>query len=359
MQEAKNISISTGSIIRTVLILALFVSLWFIRDIILVLLTSIVLASALEPSIQFFVKRKMPRVLAMICVYGASIGGFFALMYFFIPAFLQDMSTLIQAVPDDYNIIGMLFGGDGATHIGAAMDKNASLFEFFARNISNGGFTDVLMQFFGGFASFILVLVLSFYLSATERGIENFLRVVTPSRKAGYVVGLWYRSQKKIGLWFQGQMLLGVLVGVLTFIGLLLFGVKSAFFLAVIMIAFEVIPVFGPVLAAIPGIAIAFNSGISIAPNGGLSAALIITAMYVAIQQVESHVIYPLVVKKIIGTPPVIVIISLLIGWTLAGFMGVVLAVPVATTLMEYLNDISLEKMDSNGDLDKVSVEVV
>lgn len=357
MQEGKTISISTGTIIRTVLIIALFASLWFIRNIILVLLTSIVLASALEPAIQFFVKRKMPRILALICVYGASIGSILVLMYFFVPAFLQDLSTLIQAIPDNYNVLQMITGDDSATHISASLDKSASLFEFFAKNITNGGLTDVVMQFFGGFASFVLVLVLSFYLSATERGIENFLRVITPSRKAGFVVGLWYRSQRKIGLWFQGQLLLGVLVGVLTFIGLLLFGVKSAFFLAVIMIVFEVVPVFGPVLAAIPGITIAFNSGINIAPNGGITAALIITTMYIVIQQIESHVIYPLVVKKVIGIPPVIVIISLVIGWTLAGFMGVVVAVPIATTLMEYLNDISFKKEEDENN--KICVETV
>ncbi len=344
MQEGRTISISTGTMIRAVLVVALFISLWFIRDIILVVLTAIVLASALEPPIQFLVGKKVPRVISLILVYGLSLSSIFATLYFFVPAFLQDMSILLQAIPENYNVASLIFGSDNAPHLDMAIEKGATLLDFFAKNISNGGLTDVLVQFFGGFVSFILILVLSFYLSATERGIENFLRVITPSRQAGYVVGLWYRSQKKIGLWFQGQVLLGVLVGVLTFIGLLLFGVKSAFFLAVIMIILEIIPVFGPILAAIPGVAIAFNSGINIAPDGGLTAAGIIIGMYVVIQQIESHVIYPLVVKKIIGISPIIVILSLIVGWKMAGFLGVVLAIPIATTLTEYLNDVSFKK---------------
>lgn len=344
MQEEGDRTISTGTMIRAVLIGGLFWALWFLRDIILIMLTAIVLASALEPSIQFFVRRKMPRVLSLITVYGASIGGLLLMLYFFVPAFLQDVSILLQGLPKDYNVISLLFGSDSALHTEVAIEKGATLLDFFAKNIASGGTTDLLIQFFGGFISFVLILVLSFYLSATEHGIESFLRLITPARKAGYVVSLWYRSQKKIGLWFQGQMLLGILVGVLTFLGLSILGVKSAFFLAVIIIFLEIIPVFGPILAALPGIAIAFNSGITIAPEGGMTAMLIVTGFYVIIQQFESHLIYPLVVRKVIGMSPVVVILSLVIGLKLAGFIGVIIAVPVTATVMEYLNDLSREK---------------
>lgn len=348
MKEVQGISITTGTMIRVILVGLLFWCIWFLKDLVLIVLTSIVVASSLEPSIQFFVRHKVPRLIALIGVYLASIGGFFVMLYFFVPAFLQDLSMLLKALPQEYNVVGMLFGEDNAVHLDMALEKGASLIDFFAKNVASLGITDFLWQFFGGFASFILVLVLSFYLSATEHGIESFLRVVTPSRKAGYVVGLWYRSQKKIGKWFQGQLLLGLLIGVTTFICLLILGVKSAFFLAAIMIVFEIIPVFGPILAAIPGVAIAYTSGINIAPDGGFTAMFIVIAMYVIIQQVESHIVYPLVVRKIIGISPVIVILSLIIGMKLAGFLGALLAVPIATTLMEYINDVSYEKQNKD-----------
>jgi predicted PurR-regulated permease PerM len=344
MKDAQNFSITSGTIIRAILIGVLFWGIWFLKDIVLIVLAAIVLASSLEPSIQFLVKNKVPRVLSLIGVYLASMGGFIVMLYFFIPAFLVDMSLLLKALPEEYNIVGMVFGAENSANLGVALEKGVSLIDFFAKNISSLGIADFIWQIFGGFASFILIIVLAFYLSATEHGIESFLRIVTPSRQAGYVVGLWYRSQRKIGKWFQGQMLLGLLIGVITFICLLILGVKSAFFLAAIMIVFEIIPVFGPILAAIPGITIAYTSGINIAPDGGFTAMLIVVGMYVLIQQIESHIIYPLVVRKVIGISPVIVILSLIIGLKLAGFLGALLAVPVATTLMEYLNDVSYEK---------------
>jgi predicted PurR-regulated permease PerM len=71
---------------------------------------------------------------------------------------------------------------------------------------------------------------------------------------------------------------------------------------------------------------------------------IIIIAFYTIVQQFENHLLYPLVVKKIIGINPLVVIISLLVGYQLAGFLGVVLAIPLATLLMEFVNDLERDK---------------
>lgn len=344
MREERGLSITTGTMVRVVLIAALFWSLWFLRDLILIVITAIVLASSLEPAIQFFVKRKMPRLLSLVSVYSIGLGTLGVLFYFFIPAFLKDVSGLLNAIPKNYDFIASFFGQDSATHAEVAIEKGASLFEFFAKNISASGLTDIAVQLFGGLISVILIFVLSFYLSAQEHGIESFLRLITPSRHAGYVVSLWYRSHQKIGRWFQGQIILGLLVGALTFLGLTFMGVESAFFLSAIIIFLEIIPIFGPILAALPAIAIAYTSGIAFVPDGGLTAAASIAVLYFIIQQIESHLIYPIVVRKVIGMPPVLVILSLVVGWKLAGLLGILVSVPVTATLMEYLNDLSREK---------------
>ena len=72
---------------------------------------------------------------------------------------------------------------------------------------------------FGGVFQMLLIIIISFSLSVQERGIENFLRIVTPAREEGYVIDLWRRSQAKIGKWMQGQLMLGVFVGVLVYLG--------------------------------------------------------------------------------------------------------------------------------------------
>jgi len=334
--EDVTIHISTGTILRVILIGALFALFWFLRDIVLVVLTAIVLGSAIEPGIQYFIKKKIPRLLAVVLIYFFGATFLATVFYFFIPAFLEDVSRLLQVIPRylDLGPVGSL--GDGAI-------SAANVLDLFKNNINSGDSLRSATAFFGGFLSFVLVIVLSFYLSAQERGIENFFRLVSPIKDRTYVVDLWRRSQTKIGLWFQGQLLLGLLTGILTYLGLTILGVPNAILLAVIMALFELIPVFGPVLAAVPGIAIAYTNGIVFA-DPGVTAAFFVGIFYFIIQQFESHLIYPLVVRKVIGIPPVLVILALVIGGKLAGFLGILLSVPVTAVLMEFLNDVAKRK---------------
>ncbi len=349
--------ISSGTIIRIILIVGLFAVLWFLRDIILVVLTAVVLASAIEPIIRFFSRHNIPRLLSLVLVYAFGFGLLGGIFYFFVPAILDDVTRLIRIIPNYLDVTTFwnpLSGGSVTSqatsaiapmsaNIGQSAVQGANIIDLFKGGIEEGGVLHSFTVFFGGFLSFVLVIVLSFYLAAQERGIENFLRLISPHKSRSYVVDLWKRSQAKIGLWFQGQLLLGVLVGVLAFLGLSILGVSSPLFLAVTMALFEIIPVFGPVLAAVPGIMIAFTEGMRYV-EPGVTAALFVTLFYFIIQQFESHLIYPLVVRKVIGIPPVLVILALVIGAKVAGFLGIILSVPITAVLMEFLNDVAKEK---------------
>lgn len=341
--------VSTGTIVRAILIVFLAGVLWYLRDIFLVVVTAIVLASAIEPSVGFFTRKGVPRLAALVGVYVTGFGFLAALVYFFVPALLADIAALATALPD---IADAPFVANPLTEniaagvnnaLGEGIREGANILEVVRGRVAEGGAIDTAALLFGGLLSFVLVVVLSFYFAAQERGIENFLRLVTPLRSRGYVVSLWKRSQEKIGQWFQGQLLLGVLVGVLTFLGLSILGVSSALLLAVLAMVFEIIPVFGPILAAVPAVAIAFTEGIRVA-DPGLTAALVVVAFYFIVQQFESHLIYPLVVRKVVGIPPVLVILALLVGAKLAGFIGILLAVPLAAVLVEFLNDVAKER---------------
>jgi predicted PurR-regulated permease PerM len=135
----------------------------------------------------------------------------------------------------------------------------------------------------------------------------------------------------------QGQLVLAAMVAILVYLGLMVLGVKNALLLAFVAGLFEIIPVFGPILSAIPSISFAFV-------DGGMGLALLVAGMYVIVQQFENHLIYPLVVRKIVGVPAILVIISMIMGWQLAGFIGLIIAVPVVTMIVEYMDDIQAYK---------------
>ncbi len=349
-----NITISTGTILRTILVVGLFATLWYLRDIFLVVLTSIILASAIEPAVRFFVKHNVPRLLGLVLVYALGAGLFGGIFYFFVPALLDDVARLADIIPKYVDISSLwspLAGGSAIADSISNVGQSGNLLEVIKGSLAEGGALKSYSVFFGGFLSFVLIIVLSFYLSAQEHGIENLLRLVSPSRSRAYILDLWRRSQTKIGLWSQGQVLLGVLVGMLVFLAMTLMGLPSALFLALIAMVFELIPVFGPILSAVPGLVIAYTSGInppgnlvSLTVDPGVKAALIVMLVYFFIQQFESHLIYPLVVRKVIGIPPVLVILALVIGFKVAGFLGVILSVPITAILMEFISDVAKEK---------------
>lgn len=129
------------------------------------------------------------------------------------------------------------------------------------------------------------------------------------------------------------------MLGTLVYLGLLIFSVPNALLLAFLAAAFEIIPLFGPILASIPAIAIAFV-------NGGIPLALMVVGLYVIIQQFENQLIYPLVVKKVVGVSPIVSIVALAVGWQLAGLTGLILSVPIAAVVIELFDDFEKDKIE-------------
>jgi len=197
---------------------------------------------------------------------------------------------------------------------------------------------------FGGAFSFLMIIILSFYLAVQDDGVGYFLRLVTPLSHEKYVIGLWERSREKIGQWAKGQLLLGLIVGVLVYLGLSILQVKYALILALLAAIMELIPFFGPVISAVPAVLLGLSDNLVLG--------LLVLGFYIIVQQFENHLIYPLVVRKIVGIPPILVIIVLFIGAKLAGFLGLVLAVPITTVLLEMAADYQKRKhifREANG----------
>lgn len=344
-----NISITAGTIVKGLAIIFGAWVLWILRDLLMVVITSVILASSIEPGIKFLSKMRIHRIPAVLMTYLSIAAVFFALIFAFVPPIVDEAADITQKLPAmtqaiDKNILGdksILTNALWGDKKDGAIEAN-SLMEDFVGKLSgvdteSKGVLGAAGAIFGGLFSFVLIVVLSFYFAMQERGIENFLRIIIPFGNEDYAINLWERSKAKIGKWMQGQLLLGVLIFVLVYLGLTIFGVPYAMSLALLAGVLEIIPVFGPILAAIPGVALAFTVG-------GPTLALIVASFYLLVQQFESHLIYPLVVRKVVGVPPILVILALIIGAKLGGFLGILISVPVAAAIMELVEDIERKK---------------
>lgn len=335
-----SVHITTGSVVKILLLLSLAGLLWYLRDIVLIVLSAVVIASAIEPGVHALMRRGLGRLFSVVSIYAAVIGAFCATLFFFLPPVLNDAANLLQQLPATLSTLNLADVTHGLLpgHLASALSSAD-----FLRDLSNtlasstGGVFTTASAFFGGLTSLILIVVFSFYFSVQETGVDDFLRLITPVQHEAYVLDLWKRSQDKIGKWMQGQLILGVIVGVLLYLGLLILGIPHPLLLAVLAAVFELIPVFGQILAAIPAVVLAFTFG-------GVTEALLVMGLYAIVQQFEAHLIYPVVVKKVVGVPPLLVILALLVGLKLVGFLGVLLAVPIAGAIQELVNDIEKKK---------------
>lgn len=343
MKEA-TISITTGTIVKTALIgIGLFL-LYYLRELVLVVLTAVVISSACEPAVRFFMRARIPRLVAVILLYLILFMFLFGMFYFFLPTVLNDIKGFIGSLPEYLEAVsvflalgdfGFLFGlppGAASSDVVAQINQHLSLANVFGNSFSAAA------TVVGSIFSLILIIVFSFYFTVAETGVDDFLRVIAPKKYQPYLLNLWFRARHKIGLWMQGQVLLGVIVGVLVYLSLTIIGVKHALLLAVLAAVLELIPVFGPTISAVPAVLIAFA-------DGGLALGLVVIALYVIIQQFENHLIYPLVVTKVVGVPPLLVILGLIIGWNVAGFLGILLSVPISAALQEFVSDWSKGKV--------------
>jgi predicted PurR-regulated permease PerM len=346
MQEKLTVSISFGTIVKTILFILLLWALWELLNLVLVVLTAVVIASAIEPATKWFSRYRVPRVLGVLIIYVIVFAILFGIVFFFIPPLLDDLKELSSQLPGYLESINLSNENSFETISNGVLPETitdsfsiSEAIDSLSKSINelSGNIFKLVSTIFGGALSFVLIIVMSFYLAVQERGIENFLDIITPIKYEKYVIDLWQRSQRKIGLWLQGQLLLGLLVGILVYLALTVFQVRYALLLAVIAAIFELIPIFGPILAAIPAVLIGLL-------DGGISKGLFVVLLYVIIQQFENHLLYPLVVRQVVGVPSIIAIVALVAGGTLAGLLGMILSVPLAAVFMELFNDLDKEK---------------
>lgn len=345
-EKALTVNISFATIVKAVVFLLFIYALFLLKELVIVILASIVIASAIDPFTRILERIRIPRPFAVGIVFSGLITAVIAAISIFVPVLIEQFSGFILTIPDFLERLNFLAQGNTyfaeldvlgdiqyqLQNVDIISTVKAAIFGF------GGGVVHTAGALFNTVTQLILVFVISFYFAVQEKGIENFLRVIIPLKNEAYAIDLWKRSQAKIGKWMQGQLVLGLIMGVMTFVGLWIIGLREyALFLAILIAIAELIPLFGPILAMIPAIFLGFTVG---GPEIGLQ----ITGFYIILQQFENHILVPLVNKKLVGVPPLMVILSLLIGASLLGFWGLILAVPLAAAILEFTRDILARK---------------
>lgn len=334
------INISTTTIFKFLLVIGILALLYLLRDVVVIIIVSVILASALNPWVNTLQRHKIPRVVAATFIYLVFFGSFIGVLLVLVPPIVTQVSEMATHFPEYYNqVVSGFEEFQDFSLQQQVLDNLDSAFQALRFNIgqSTGGIFSLLGGIFGGFFSFIGVVVITFYMLLEDQALKKFIRSVTPVKYQPYVFQLVNRSQERLQMWLRGQLILSLIIGVLTYIGLEALGMEYALVLALWAGLTEFIPYLGPTIGAIPAVLIALTTG-------NFVLAIAVAVLYIIVQQLENHLIVPKVMGKTVGLNPLVVIIVMLIGAKLAGIPGLLLAVPFTLMIKAFTDDFSTAK---------------
>ncbi|MCL5436011.1 MAG: AI-2E family transporter [Patescibacteria group bacterium] len=332
-QQAENRHIASVSTLTIIKVVAVFLGLYFlflIRDIVLLLVISVILAAAISPLVEWLYTRgRFPRGLTVVLVYIVFISFVVLVFSLLLPKLAIEVVSLGNNIRDIQD---------------SQLLQSSGFHEFLSRlGLSNmlqnlgltlSGLTETIFQrtlgVFSGIFDVISVLVISFYLVIQQDGMNEFAKSLAPAEYHARIGSVVSKVQNRLGKWLLGQLALMFSIFLMTYIGLSILHIKYSLVLALLAGLLEIVPYVGPILSAVPAILIALLQSPLVA--------LIVVALYTFIQQSENYLLVPKIIGKSIGANPLVILIALLVGFKIAGILGMLIAAPlvaVGAVIME------------------------
>lgn len=310
------IAVAPITIIQTISIFLVLYFLYMIMDILTLIFLAFILMVALSPiSRQLQRHVKMPRMASIVVTYFIFVGIMVVFFGILIPPLVTQLGSLIKFInlPGLQEELGNLqFTVDDISNLTTRVGSSIGTF-----------FTIVTSTFAGVFTTFTL-FIMSFFLLQDRENLHKKVRWFTKSEATMEKTKLFIDDlEMQLGGWVRGELILMLLIGSLTYIGLLALSVPYALPLAILAGALEILPNIGPTIAAVPAIAIAYIA----TGNPVIAGAVLI--LNIVIQQLENNVIVPKVMSDNANVSPLVSIVSILIGVKLGGVIGALLAVPL------------------------------
>lgn len=306
--------------------------LYYARSVLAILFVSVVLSLGFDPLVTFLEKRKIHRILGTLIVFFLFFLMVGLAVYFMIPVVTIEATNFLQRIHDTvYTIFGV---GLPSNLLDAFTFSRDKLFTF----LSNADISvaSAVTKFLTTGAFAIVALLTSFYLSVEKNGTERLLRVILPDPYEEPVMRVFERFKVKIRRWFAAQISLSLVMGFIVSVGLWLIGVRYSFLLGILAAIFELVPVIGPIIVGTVAFFVAVTDSFLL----GVYA----VAFFVVVQQIEGHILVPLIIGKTMKVHPIVVLMALLAGAEISGMLGIVLAVPTAVIAQEIFNYLAARK---------------
>lgn len=306
-----------------------------IESITIIIIVAIFLAYVLYPAVRAL-NRRLPLIAAILIVYFGLGLILAALIAFVLPGLTADITAIAQGYPNAVNSL------HGEMHqptnsltmrmphwlreiVSGIPDQLAVWFKVHRYDAAIGALS-VLATTMTALAGLIIVPVLSAYILLDSENLKRYFVALIPQQKRDGTLDILTELEQVIGGFIRGQLLVGASVGILITVMLLAMHVPYAMLIGVAAAILDIVPYIGAVITFVPAVILAFMSH-------GPANALIVAALFIAIFELEGHLIAPNIVSKTVALSPLSVLLAILIGGELMGIVGMFIAVPVAGML--------------------------
>lgn len=326
-EKKVTIDISVSSLIKVVIFALAIVVLYLVRDILILLFVVGIITIALEPFVDRLEKDKVPRSFSVIVLYLALLAILGIVVYFIVPPVANQIRELTINLPyytskiSEANITAII-------PISRILDDISSQLTGAATSI-----VTTVVSIFGGVVSTVVVFALTYYSLVEKEGVRKVIAMIIPVSQKQRMYSTIEKVSDKLGNWLRGQLTIMATIGVIDGVILTALGIDYALTLAVLAGALEVIPVIGPIIATLTAVFIAFVAGVAIWKI------LLLVILFIAVQQIENHILVPRIMQKAVGLSPIVVIVAILVGSKLLGITGAILAVPIAAGIQVFANE--------------------
>jgi predicted PurR-regulated permease PerM len=306
-----------------------------IRTVVYVLVGAVFFAYLIYPLVSRL-RARMPLGVAILVVYALILVALAAFGVFLVPHVLVDVGEAVRHYPDLSQRLDSVLNDPSDPLFARIPDwlraeiiklPKEALAWLRVNGLPTFGHAIFLLAgTFAAFATFVIVPLMTAYLLLDLDDLSRFfMRMIPPARRTA-TAQLFADLDAVVGGFIRGQLLVALAVGILITIALLILHVRYAFLLGLIAAIGDLIPYVGAIAAFVPSFFTALF-------NNGWVNALIVAGVFLAIFQVEGHIIAPNIVSKTVNLSPFVVLVALLVGGELGGLVGLLLAVPVAGML--------------------------
>lgn len=303
--------------IAGLVLIAVALLLYHLRETIMVLFISYIIVAALNPIVNFLRRRGLPKTIAVLITFFVTLCLFVLIIAPLVPFLVSQIQSLGKSFP--------LYLQESASAVGISLTLKDVTNLINPQQLGQNAFA-LAGGVFGGFFTIISTVAISFYFLLSYDKAKKQLSELFPVKYQKRAEDTIEQVNEKLGAWLQGQFFLSISIGLLTWLGLTILNVPFALPLAVLAGLFEIVPTVGPIISAVPALIVALTTS--------LNMAFIVTGLYIIIQLIENHLLVPRIMQRAVGLNPVIVIVGVIVGGRLLGIPGALISVPFISLIV-------------------------